>query len=56
MRDKSSPGGRGYGVLMALGALVGFAVGLLVGQPSAGVVGGFVLGGAAALVLGILGR
>lgn len=41
----------GYGVLMALGTLFGLAVGLAIGEPSAGTVGGCAAGLVAAVIL-----
>jgi hypothetical protein len=47
---------RGYGVLMALGVLLGVIVGLFIGEPSAGALGGFLLGLIAAVGLWLAGR
>jgi|GEM_PF-5442171 hypothetical protein len=41
----------GYGVFLLIGLLLGFAVGVATGQPSAGTVIGLGLGGLAALAL-----
>ena len=46
MRD-----GNGYGVFLFLGLIAGFAIGIAVGQPSAGAVIGLGLGALAALAL-----
>ncbi len=46
----------GYGVLLLIGLALGFAVGIAIGQPSAGTVIGLGLGGLAALVLRLRAR
>lgn len=56
MSGKPSRPVRGYGVLMAAGVLLGFVVGLFTGQPSVGVVAGFAIAVAAALLLTLAGR
>lgn len=56
MPDQQPSKKNGFGVLMLFGLLIGLIVGLALGQPSAGVVLGFVLGGAAALLLGLRRR
>lgn len=56
MPDRKTPKKSGFGVLMLFGLLIGLIVGLALGQPSAGVVLGFVLGAAAALLLGLRRR
>lgn len=47
---------RGFGVLLMLGLFGGLAVGLFLGQPSAGTIIGLGLGGLAALALRLAGR
>ncbi len=54
--EQPSPEMRGYGVLMALGVLLGVIVGLFIGEPSAGALGGFLLGLIAAVGLWLAGR
>ena len=46
---------RGYGVLLAVGLLLGLAIGLFVGQASAGAVIGLGAGGLAAVALRLRG-
>lgn len=41
----------GYGVLLLIGLVVGFAAGIVVGEPSAGTLIGLGLGGLVALAL-----
>lgn len=49
--EKPAPEMHGYGVLMALGTLAGLAVGIAIGEPSAGTVGGCAVGLVAAIAL-----
>jgi hypothetical protein len=42
---------RGYGVLLVLGLLLGLGIGIALGEPSAGTVIGFGVGGLVALAL-----
>jgi hypothetical protein len=45
------PADRGYGVLLAIGLLLGLVVGIAAGEPSIGVVAGLGVGALAALGL-----
>lgn len=47
---------RGGGVFIAAGVVLGAGLGIVVGQPSAGLIGGFVAGCAAALVMVLADR
>lgn len=47
---------RAYGVLLAVGLLIGVGVGLTVGQPSGGAVAGLGVGALVALTLRLMGR
>lgn len=47
---------RGYGVLMALGILLGIIFGLFIGEPSAGAAGGLALGLLAAVIFWLKDR
>ena len=47
---------RAYGVLLALGLLLGVGAGIPLGQPSAGAVVGIALGALVALALRLAGR
>ncbi|MGL4313721.1 MAG: hypothetical protein ACRCSO_06985 [Sphingomonas sp.] len=49
MADKSN--GRGGGVLIALGAMIGPVIGLYTGQPSIGLLAGVAIGAALAAVI-----
>jgi hypothetical protein len=50
------PAGRGGGVFIAAGVVLGTAAGVGVGQPSIGLIGGFVAGCLAALALVLADR
>ncbi|MGL6042942.1 MAG: hypothetical protein ACRC1J_03380 [Sandaracinobacteroides sp.] len=45
---------RGYGVFLMLGLFAGLGIGLVIGEPSAGTVVGFGVGGLVALGLRVL--
>lgn len=55
-RPDASGAPRAYGVLLALGLLLGVGVGIYLGQPSAGAVIGLGLGALIALGLRLAGR
>jgi formate/nitrite transporter FocA (FNT family) len=50
-KQDSKPSSMAGGIFIAIGMLAGAIVGVLIDQPSAGMVGGFGLGVAAAVVL-----
>ncbi len=54
MADKSN--GRGGGVLIALGAMIGPVIGLYTGQPSIGLLAGVAIGAALAAVIWLRDR
>ena len=51
-----NPEPRAYGVLLAVGLLLGVGVGIALGQPSAGAVAGIALGALVAIGLRLAGR
>lgn len=56
MSGPKKPEPKGYGILLAFGMFAGLVVGLIIGEPSAGTMGGVVLGALAAIILRIRER
>jgi uncharacterized membrane protein AbrB (regulator of aidB expression) len=50
MNDRQEPQSAAAGVLLALAILAGAIIGMILRQPSAGVVGGIVVGGVVAVL------